>query len=160
MRVQISSGQGPAECELAVAMLYEELRRENGDVRLVSCMPGKKPGCMSSVVFETDRNLRELEGSVLWICKSPYRPGHKRKNWYVDVSILDQVPRISEERMVRFETFCSGGKGGQQVKKVETGVRLPGGQGEHQALLPPLLAVQAPHHLPGHRAVVLLRGRH
>ena len=56
MRVQISSGQGPAECELAVAMLYEELRRENGDVRLVSCMPGKKPGCMSSVVFETDRN--------------------------------------------------------------------------------------------------------
>ena len=105
MRVQISSGQGPAECELAVAMLYEELRREAGDVRLVGCTPGKKPGCMSSVVFETDRDLRELEGSVQWICKSPYRPGHRRKNWYVDVSILDQVPRISEERMVRFETF-------------------------------------------------------
>lgn len=67
--------------------------------------------------------IRDLEGSVLWICKSPYRPGHKRKNWYVDVSILDQVPRISEERMVRFETFCSGGKGGQHVNKVETGVR-------------------------------------
>ena len=37
---------------------------------------------------------------------------------------------------------------------------LPAGQGEHHPLLPPLLAVQAPHHLPGHRAVVLLRGRH
>lgn len=81
MRVQISSGQGPAECELAVAMLYEELRKEAGDVRLVGCTPGKKPGCMSSVVFETDRDLRELEGSVQWICKSPYRPGHRRKNW-------------------------------------------------------------------------------
>ena len=76
---------------------------------------------------EYDRyNFEKLnipKGSVLWICKSPYRPGHKRKNWYVDVSILDQVPRISEERMVRFETFCSGGKGGQHVNKVETGVR-------------------------------------
>ena len=60
MRVQISSGQGPAECELAVAMLYEELRKEAGDVRLVGCTPGKKPGCMSSVVFETDRDLRCL----------------------------------------------------------------------------------------------------
>ena len=75
-------------------------------------------------VEQTAQELPELDGSVLWICKSPYRPGHKRKNWYVDVSILDQVPRISEERMVRFETFCSGGKGGQHVNKVETGVRI------------------------------------
>ena len=36
MRVQISSGQGPAECELAVAMLYEELRKEAG-----GCAPGR-----------------------------------------------------------------------------------------------------------------------
>ena len=64
MRVQISSGQGPAECELAVAMLYEELRREAGDVRLVGCTPGKKPGCMSSVVFETDR----IYGSWRAVC--------------------------------------------------------------------------------------------
>ena len=37
---------------------------------------------------------------------------------------------------------------------------LPGGQGADHPLLSPLLALQAPHHLPGHRAVVLLRGRH
>lgn len=42
MRVQISSGQGPAECELAVAMLYEELRREAGDVRLVGSVPPER----------------------------------------------------------------------------------------------------------------------
>ncbi len=27
MRIQISSGQGPAECELAVGLLYEELKK-------------------------------------------------------------------------------------------------------------------------------------
>ena len=64
MRVQISSGQGPAACEVAVAMLYEELRKEAGDVRLVGCTPGKEPGCMASVVFETDRDLRGLAGSM------------------------------------------------------------------------------------------------
>ena len=65
-----------------------------------------------------------LEGSVLWICKSPYRPKHKRKNWYIDVSILEQIPRPAQDMKLRFETFRSGGKGGQNVNKVETGVRV------------------------------------
>ena len=29
-----------------------------------------------------------------------------------------------EDMKLRFETFCSGGKGGQHVNKVETGVRI------------------------------------
>lgn len=124
MIVQISSGQGPAECELAVVKLYESLEKEYSDIELIQKHESRTPGCCSSIMFSTEEELSPLEGTIQWICESPFRPHHKRKNWYVDVSIIPEVPQICKDQDIRFERFHCGGNGGQNVNKVETGVRL------------------------------------
>lgn len=124
MIVQISSGQGPVECELAVVKLYESLEKEYSDLELMQKHESRTPGCCSSIMFSTEEDLSHLEGTIQWICESPFRPHHKRKNWYVDVSIIPEVPQICKDQDIRFERFHCGGNGGQNVNKVETGVRL------------------------------------
>lgn len=124
MIIQISSGQGPAECELAVVKLYHSLKSEYKDIELIQKHEAKTSGCCTSIMFSTDEDLSELEGTIQWICESPFRPHHKRKNWFVDVSIIPEQEIICQDNNIRFERFHCGGKGGQNVNKVETGVRL------------------------------------
>ncbi|MCQ2483684.1 MAG: peptide chain release factor H [Clostridia bacterium] len=131
MLIQLSSGQGPAECELAVTKLYESLSKEYDDIELIDSHKSKTTGCCTSILLHTDNDLSKFEGTVLWICQSPYRPHHKRKNWYVDVSIIAEIDNenigngnICNEQDIKVERFHCGGNGGQNVNKVETGIRL------------------------------------
>ncbi len=124
MIIQLSSGQGPAECELAVYKLFQSLKKEYPDIIQISAHASRTVGCYTSILFSTESDLSHLEGSIQWICKSPFRPNHKRKNWFVDVSIIPEQDEICKNGDIRFERFHSSGKGGQNVNKVETGVRL------------------------------------
>lgn len=131
MIYQISSGQGPAECELAAAKFLTYLQ-ENYTVSVIDTSAGSHEGIYRSVRLFSEDDLSNYFGSVKWICLSPYRPGHKRKNWFIDFSpcAVEQCAEFDPKNVV-FDTFRSGGKGGQNVNKVETGVRaiyVPTGQ--------------------------------
>ena len=131
MVYQISSGQGPAECELGAAKFLEYLTRHY-QITVLETSGGYNEGTFRSVRLSTDEDLSQYEGSVQWVCRSPYRPAHKRKNWFLDFSACQTAETEEfDPEQVRFETFRSGGKGGQNVNKVESGVRaiyLPTGQ--------------------------------
>ena len=127
MILQISSGKGPVECRVAVGGIYRALKKEFADIEMITAAKGEVEGAFSSIVFSSVQDLSRLEGTMQWICKSKYRPGHKRKNWFVDVSVIPEPEVISEKLTadtVRIEKFHSGGPGGQNVNKVETGVRV------------------------------------
>lgn len=124
MIIQLSSGQGPAECEYAVSKLYDILKAEYPDIKEISSHKSRFSSGLTSIMFETENDLTELEGTIQCIFQSPFRPNHKRKNWFVDVSIIPEREVICMDQNIKFERFHCGGNGGQNVNKVETGVRL------------------------------------
>ena len=87
-------------------------------------------GYKSILLESEDEGLLALQGTHLWRCQSPFRPKHKRKNWYFTLSIQSEtkVKRINTSKVV-YQTMKSPKKGGQHVNTTCSGVR---------AIYPPL----------------------
>jgi peptide chain release factor len=134
--LQITSGRGPAECQLAVAKLagvVEKDARANGlACELLDAVDGPKRGTLLSALLSIEGEgaasfAARYEGSVLWVCPSPLRPTHKRKNWFVGVDVLNP-PDLGTTGSVKasdvvFEAMRASGPGGQHVNKTESAVR-------------------------------------
>ncbi len=132
--IQITSGRGPVECCRVVALVMKKIVKHakslDCDAEVIEHEDGPNDGCMFSATLAIEGGnikalKKEWEGSVLWVAqKNPFRPWHRRKNWFVGVHFFKPLhTEIVLERDIIYETMRSSGPGGQNVNKVETAVR-------------------------------------
>ncbi len=132
--LHITAGKGPAECAWAVVEILKRILAEAKaaglEARTIKLEPGPRSGTANSALagITGDNAARFAEtwrGTVQWIARSPFRPEHKRKNWFVGVDVLTP---IEETRFhagdVRWETMRASGPGGQHVNRTESAVRV------------------------------------
>lgn len=133
--LQITAGQGPLECAWAVIRVAEVLRREAGQAGLaahtLAVEPGPVDGTAHSLLLSITGEgavaafTARWCGTVQWVAQSPFRPQHKRKNWFVGIVALTPVEETHlDTRAVRWETMRASGAGGQHVNRTESAVRV------------------------------------
>ena len=132
--LQITAGKGPEECALAVVKVLEQICVAAADAGLraktIELEPGPQAGTALSalIVISGPQDLKAFvdtwRGSVQWIARSPFRPEHKRKNWFVGVEVLEPVEETHfNPKDVKWETMRASGPGGQHVNRTESAVR-------------------------------------
>ena len=124
MLIYISSGNGVLEVCRAV-WHFKKWLEKNYDFEIIEEQVASHKDTLKSLLIESeDKRFLELNGTHLWKSKSPFRPKHKRKNWYFSLHCYsgNNVHKIDQKQVV-YQTMKSPKKGGQHVNTTCSGVR-------------------------------------
>ncbi|MDF3027173.1 MAG: peptide chain release factor [Fluviicola sp.] len=131
--IHITTAKGPLECQLAagkiLGALLADLRQKGLQAETMDRIAGAENGTILSATVrvsgqDVQSAIQTWLGTVQWIQKSPYRPNHGRKNWFVGIFEVNQAEALSwNENDIVYQSVRSSGAGGQHVNKVSSAVR-------------------------------------
>ncbi|WP_397364062.1 peptide chain release factor H [Olleya sp. R77988] len=131
--IQITSGQGPAECCWVVAQVLkyflESVNNCGIEYKVLHREKGIENMTLQSVTIQLkgknlSRFLSGWIGTIQWVGTSTFRPQHKRKNWFVGVYEIRKSEQFQIlDKDITYQATKSSGPGGQHVNKVSSAIR-------------------------------------
>ncbi len=130
MLIYISSANVVDEVSRGIWYFYQWIEKRYGFC-VIKIEKGIQPNCYNSILLDShDKALQNLQGTLIWQSQSPFRPLHKRKNWYFELICYEGFEPIDfDDTRIIYHSMKSPKKGGQHVNTTNSGIR---------ALYPPL----------------------